>query len=145
MDITYKIMEEADIERVIPFYIEYYNADGDNWTEETVRRRIWQVLGSPDSYCLMAEHEGKAIGFAMGRFEQFWDLAAYDLVEIILARKYQGKGLGTAFMLELERRVKELGAAMVQLEAVNDEFHRHFYGKLGYYDSNNLSLKGKFL
>lgn len=145
MKLSYKLMTEDDIERVIPFFIEYYNADGDNWTQQTVYRRIWQVLGSPDSYCLVAEYEGEAVGFAMGRFEQFWDLVAYNLVEILLAREYQGRGLGTAFMLELECRVKDKGASLMQLESVKDEMHDHFYGKLGYYDSKNLCLKGKFL
>ncbi len=34
---------------------------------------------------------------------------------------------------------------MVQLLAVNDEMHRHFYGKLGYKDAANLVIKGKWL
>lgn len=144
--ITYRIMQPDDIDRVIPVYIEYYNGhDGGEWTEETVRRRIHQVLGSVDSYCLIAEDGGAVIGFAMGRFEQYDDLIAYDLVEIVIADKHQNKGLGTAFMEELERRVKAEGAAMVQLEAVNDEMHAHFYGKLGYNDATNLVLKSKFL
>jgi len=48
-------------------------------------------------------------------------------------------------MAELEERVKEMGAAMVQLVSVNDEMHEHFYGKLGYGDATNLKLKSKFL
>ena len=145
MKITYRAMTEADIASVIPLYMEYYNAQGDERTPETVRRRIWQELGSVDSYCLMAESNGEPIGFAMGRFQQYFDLMAYDLVEIVIAAQYQNRGIGTAFMQELERRVKEQGAAMVQLEAVNDELHAHFYGKLNYYDATNLVLKAKFL
>lgn len=145
MELTYRIMTEADIAAVIPMYIEYYNAQGDAWTEEIVRHRIWQVLGSVDSYCLMAEAEGRPICFAMGRFQLFYDLTAYDLVEIVIASEYQNLGIGTAFMRELESRVKEKGAAMVQLMAVNDEFHEHFYGKLNYYTATNLVSKAKFL
>lgn len=48
-------------------------------------------------------------------------------------------------MLELERQVKAAGAAMVQLQSVNDEMHSHFYGKLGYRDAKNLVLKSKLL
>ena len=145
MELTYRMMTEADISSVIPMYIEYYNAQGDAWTEEIVRYRIWQVLGSVDSYCLIAECEEKPIGFAMGRFQRFYDLTAYDLVEIVIASEYQNQGIGTAFMLELESKVKAKGAAMVQLTAVNDEFHEHFYGKLNYYTATNLVAKAKFL
>lgn len=145
MNLTYRIMTEADIASVVPMYMEYYNAQGDEWTEESVRRRIWQVLGSPDSYCLMAEDRDNVFGFAMGRFERFYDLTAYNLVEIVIAGQFQNQGLGTAFMQELEYRVKARGAAMVQLMAVNDDLHNHFYGKLNYYDATNLALKAKFL
>ncbi len=142
---TYHIMTEADIARVTPMYIEYYNSGGGSWTPETVRRRIWQVLGSPDSYCLLAAGNGEVIGFAMGRIEQFWDLTAYNLEEIVIAKAHQNQGHGTALMCELEGRVKALGAAMVQLKAVADEQHERFYNRLGYYNSDNLRLKGKFL
>lgn len=141
----YKLMQECDIKKVIPLYIEYYNSQGDEWTEETVYRRIYQVVASPDSYCLMLEDGNAIIGFAMGRFEQYYDLVAYDLIEIVIDGKYQNKGIGTAFMQELERQVKEKGAAMVQLDAMNDEFHEHFYRKLGYKNTNSLIPKVKWL
>lgn len=73
------------------------------------------MLGSPDSYCMIAEDGDNIIGFAMGRFETFYDLTAYNLVEIIVASKYQKSGIGTKMMAELEERVEEMGAAMVQL------------------------------
>ena len=145
MSMTYRKMQKEDIARIIPLFIEYWNGTGDQWTPELAARRVWQVLGSPDSYCILAEEDGNAVGFAMGRFETFYDLTAYNLVEILIASEYQKSGIGTKLMAELERRVKELGAAMVQLEAVNDELHEHFYGKLGYGDATNLKLKSKFL
>jgi hypothetical protein len=48
-------------------------------------------------------------------------------------------------MLELERRVKAMGAAMIQLQAVNDNMHEHFYGKLQYGNVRNFVLKVKGL
>ena len=145
MNITYRQMQEEDIAKVIPLFIEYWNGTGDEWTPELVYRRVWQVLGSPDSYCMIAEKGVKTAGFAMGRFETFYDLTAYNLVEIIVASEYQQSGVGTEMMSELERRVGQLGAAMVQLVSVNDEMHNHFYGKLGYKDATNLKLKSKLL
>ena len=145
MNITYRQMRKEDIEKVIPLFMEYWNGTGDEWTPQLVYSRIWQVLGSPDSYCMIAEDGAAAVGFAMGRLETFYDLTAYNLVEIVVASSYQGSGVGTAMMAELEGRVKELGAAMVQLVSVNDDMHEHFYGKLGYGDAINLKLKAKFL
>lgn len=142
---TYRTMGREDIPLVIPMYIDYYNGQGDEWTEESVGHRIRQVVDSPDSYCLLAVEDGTVVGFAMGRFERFFDLTAYNLVEIVIAGHRQNQGLGTALMGELERRVKDQGAAMVQLMAVNDDAHNRFYGRIGYADAKNLVLKAKFL
>lgn len=141
----YRTMEAADIDLVTPLYINYYNSQGDEWTPEIVRRRIWQVLGSPDSLCLLALDGETIVGFAMGRFEQFYDLMAYNLVEIIIAGPFQNRGFGTELMLELERRVKETGGSLIQLMAVNDDAHDRFYGRLGYQNTTTLLSKGKFL
>lgn len=142
----YRIMNEKDIASVIPMYIDYYNNNEDGeWTNETVYKRIHQVITREDSYCLVSEENGKPAGFAMGYFEQYDDCFAYDLIEIVIASELQNKGLGTEFMRELEKRVKEKGAMLIQLEAVNDERHEHFYGKLGYRDVSNFILKTKML
>lgn len=142
----YCVMTEADIDRVVPLYLDYYNSHEDGaWTAQTAYKRIHQVWSHEDGYCLLLEDGGAVIGFAMGHMEQYDDLMAYDLVEIVIAADHQGKGLGAAFMRELEHRVKERGAAMIQLQAVNDEKHEKFYGSLGYYNANNFVLKAKFL
>ena len=142
----YRIMTETDIHRVIPLYIEHYNTYEDGtWTVEITYKRIHQVWSREDSLCLILESEKDIIGFVMGYFEQYDDLKAYDLVEIVISHQYQHQGYGTAFMLELEQQVKQLGGAMIQLEAVNDPLHNEFYGKLNYRDCRNLIPKSKFL
>ena len=142
----YRRMEEADIAVAAQLYVDYYNNHEDGeWTEETARKRIHQVWSREDSYCLLLEQEGRLIALAFGYMEQYDDCFAYDLVEIVVAAEYQNQGIGTAFMQELEARVKEQGAMLIQLDAVNDEFHEHFYGKLGYGTAKNFVLKTKML
>ncbi|MBQ3086910.1 MAG: GNAT family N-acetyltransferase [Clostridia bacterium] len=142
----YRIMTEDDIQKVVPLYIDYYNNNEDGeWTTETTYRRIHQVWSRENSYCLILEDRETVLGFAMGYFEQYDDCFAYDLVEIVVSTKLQNQGIGTKFMNELEKRVKGKGAMLIQLQAVNDEHHNHFYGKLGYRDATNLTLKTKIL
>lgn len=139
-------MTEEDIRRVIPLYLRQYNDfEGDSWTPEIVYRRIHQVWSREDSLCLIMEQEGEPLGFAMGYLEAFYDLDAYYLAEIVIDHARQGEGLGTRLMAELETAVKARGGRMIQLASVNDEMHRHFYGKLGFLDANSLVLKSKFL
>lgn len=142
-----RMMAEKDIDLAIKLYIEHYNTYEDGaWTRETVYRRIHQVWSREDSLCMMLEDGSEeAVGFVMGYFEQYDDIQAYDLVEIVIAHEYQGKGRGTRFMELIEQKVREYGGAMIQLQAVNDEQHNHFYDKLGYKNCSNLVLKSKWL
>ena len=142
----YRIMSESDISRIVPHYMAYYNThDGDAWTFETTYKRIHQVWSREDSLCLILEDGDTLLGFCMGYFSTYFDLTAYDLVEILIFGEHQNNGLGTGFITELEHRVKAAGGAMIQLESLNDAMHSHFYGKLGYQDCTNLVLKSKFL
>lgn len=142
----YKALRITDIHKIIPLYIEYYNEQEEGeWTEETVYKRIHQVVTTEDSYGLILSDNNSIIGFAMGYFEQYDDGKAYDLVEIVISHKYQRKGIGTSFMNELEKRVKELGAFLIQLQSVKDEKHNNFYDNLGYKDCQNLILKSKVI
>ena len=140
----YYILKVTDIEKVIPLYIEYYNEQEDaEWTEDTVYKRIRQVVTREDSYGLVLKDSNTIIGFAMGYFEQYDDGKAFNLIEIVISNKYQRKGIGTSFMKELEKRVKELGAFLIQLQSINDEKHNKFYENLGYKNCQNLILKSK--
>ena len=142
----FRRMTEEDIEKIVPLYIEYYNNNEDaEWATETTYKRIHQVWSREDSYCLVWENKNDIVAFAIGYFEQYDDCFAYDLVEIVVTTQLQNKGYGSRFMKELESCVKNEGAMLIQLQAVNDDLHNHFYGKLGYKDASNLVLKTKIL
>ena len=139
-------LEESDINRIIPLYIDYYNTEEDGaWTPATVYKRIHQVWSAEDALCLLLEKDSEPIGFFMGHFEQYDDIKAYDLIEIVIAAPYQSQGLGSTFMKELEHQVKAHGGAMIQLQAVNDDRHERFYSRLQYKTTNSLVLKSKWL
>ena len=143
---NYREMTEADLPMAAELYLFYYNTcEGGQWSAETTRRRILQILRRPDSYSLVCEMSGEITAIALGYFEQYDDGFAYDLVEIVVAAARQNQGIGTALMREVETRVKEKGAMLIQLQAVNDCRHANFYGRLGFCDVKNLTLKTKML
>ena len=142
----YRNMEEKDVDSVVDFYMGYYNRYEDGcWTKERARRRIHPICTREDACCVLAKEDGRLAGVVLGWFTQYDDLLAYDLHEIVVAKDCQNRGVGTALMGEMERRVKEAGGSMIQLQAVNDAMHEHFYSKLGFYTVNNLLLKAKML
>lgn len=141
-----EVMNLEDIDLIIPLYIDYYNhCEGSCWTEITAKQRIQQVLKIEGSYSLiMKDVSGEVCGFVMGYYKQYDDIVGYTLEEILIARKYQNKGLGSILLAELESRVKASGASCVELQAVKDEMHERYYGKAGYHDAKNFVMKVKW-
>lgn len=138
-------MLKTDIKKVLPLYILYYNEhECGCWTEQTAKIRIHQVLSIERSYSLIMEENNSVLGFAMGYFKQYDDIIGYTLEEIVIASENQNKGMGSALFHELEKRVKEKGAACIELQAVNDDLHERFYGKNGYKNAKNFVMKVKW-
>ena len=130
---------------VLPLYISYYNGQEKGcWTEVTAGKRIHQVLNIVDSYGLIMEDRGTAIGFVMGYFKQYDDIVGYTLEEIVISAEYQNKGYGSTLLKELEKCVRQKGAACIELQAVADEHHEHYYGKAGYHNAKNFVMKVKW-
>lgn len=142
-----RLMEEKDLPQMINIRMDYYNnTDETNWTKETSEISLRQTTDRKSAYCLVLEDDNKAIiGFVNGFFEQFHDIVGYALVEILISKENQSKGYGTILMEEIEKQVKEKGASIIQMQAVNDDFHHHFYGKLGYNNSSTYVNKVKWI
>ncbi|NLB61885.1 MAG: GNAT family N-acetyltransferase [Clostridiales bacterium] len=139
-------LNESNIYQVIPLYIEYYNDFEEGvWTADSAYKRILQVVTTNDSFCLILKDNEQIIGFSMGYFVQYDDIIGFDIVEIVIKKEFQRQGIGTTFMKEIEQRVKEKGALQIQLQAVNDDMHNNFYGKLGYKNATNFVFKAKML
>lgn len=142
----YTIFTKQNIDDIIPLYIRYYNErEHGEWTEDTVYKRICQMISREDSFGLVMTENDIIIGFVLGYFEQFDDGKTYNLMEIVIADEYQNQGYGTKLMNELERKVKNMGAFMISLQAVNDNNHDRFYGRLGFENCKNFVIKVKML
>ena len=140
-----KEIDISDISSIIPAYISYYNEQENScWTEATVKKRIYQVLTTQDSYGLIMKDKDITIGFVMGYFKQYDDIRSYFLEEILIATEYQNKGYGSALLKEIETRVINKGASCIEMQAVSDELHEHYYGKAGYRNAKNFVMKVKW-
>lgn len=138
-------IEIKDISSMLPVYISYYNKQENScWTEITAGKRIHQILSMEDFYGLIMEDHGVTIGFVMGYFKQYDDIKGYTLEEILIATEYQNKGYGSALLIELEMRVRKKGIACIELQAVADEHHEHYYEKAGYHNAKNFVMKVKW-
>lgn len=145
MDRIFRITEDR-LGELAAGYTEYYDRrEGGCWTYEKAYKRIRQIFTMEDSLLLgVRDESGKTAGFLMGWYREYDDLTGFVLDEIVVFDGCQNKGLGTALMRALEEEVRAAGAKHISLAGVNDEHHKHFYGKLGYYISSDFLYFAKF-
>lgn len=140
-----KEMKVEVIDYILNLYIDYYNnIEGANWTRQTAYKRIHQVITMDSSYSLLLKDNYKYIGFIIGYFKQYDYIIGYTLEEIVIDYTFQNRGLGSRFLDQLEKKVKELGASCIELKSVNDPMHNHFYKVNGYLDSDSFIEKVKW-
>ena len=140
-------MTEKDLEYVVNKSNEYYNTVEERcWTYEKAYKRIHQVLTMEDSMCMVQiDDNGNISGYIIGYLKEFDDIRGYSLEEIVVFLGYQGKGYGTDFFIQLEKTVRENNVSIIELNSVNDEMHKHFYSKLGFYVAKTCLCMGKIL
>ncbi|MCO7124463.1 hypothetical protein NIE88_01545 [Sporolactobacillus shoreicorticis] len=75
-------------------YVDAFNAPpwNDQWTVETARKRLHQMIQCEDSFGLVAYK--KRSGLTLGAEEQFYDRAMFTIKEFCVDRELRHTGLG---------------------------------------------------
>ena len=143
---NYETMTEAYVDEIAKLYMDYYNNHTDGcWTYEKAYRRIHQMMTIENSLCLVQKDDkGHPTGIAIGFIVEFDDRSFYELEEILVFAEYQNKGYGRQLLAEVENRVQECGASLIELICPDDEHHRRFYGGFGMEESTNLKIMKKY-
>ena len=127
---NYTPITEENVEKAATLYMNHYNQhSGGCWTYEKAYKRIHQMVTMEDSLCLMQEDDNDIpTGLVIGFLESYDEFTFYYLDEILIFGEYQNKGYGRQLLQEVEQRVWERGAQMIELVCPDDAHHMHFYG-----------------
>lgn len=112
-------------------------------TDPLSDKYLLTLFNRPDIHLLVAKVKSEAIGFCMavetpkiteGRNR-------IEIYELIIDKKHQGKGIGSAFLHEVERIAKEKGILYVKVATGTMMKSNEFYKKNGYVHFENLYRK----
>ncbi len=141
MEIQYQIAQENDLDMLIKFYMDYYNAQGGTWTYEIAYKRIHQIAAMEDSLIILQIDKREIVGFLMGYFKWFDDSCGFFLEEILVSSVHQRKGYGTALLSYLKKELTDRKCNWIELLTTMSEQHQQFYKKNGYCLSDHLVLE----
>ncbi|MGH9795929.1 MAG: GNAT family N-acetyltransferase [Candidatus Acidiferrales bacterium] len=80
------------------------------------RRTLRWFLGLPGAECMVAEADGRIIGFILTHAEG----GAAQIVTLDVLEAHRRAGAGSALLCEAEKRLAARGVRMVQLETAHD-------------------------
>jgi hypothetical protein len=131
--------DEQDVPQVIALWTEVFAyPDPHNDPAESIRRKV----AVKDDLFLVAVEDSKILGTVMGGYDghRGW---VYSLAVDPANRR---KGIGTALMRELERRLKNLGCPKLNLQILNHNMGVvAFYESLGYKVEERVSMGKRFI
>lgn len=132
-ELVYEETTEAHLDELAQLYVETFNATpwNDEWTFETARKRLQQILHSEDSFGLCAYQGGQMCGAVLGVLEQYFDGPMFNLHEYWVKNEMRGKGIGSKLFAEMERCLRERGVRNIILITAKGDATEHFYHKQG--------------
>ncbi|MDY2937954.1 MAG: GNAT family N-acetyltransferase [Fusicatenibacter sp.] len=96
------------------FTIEPWN---DDWSdEEQLRLYLFDLVGQSNSLTYGLYEKENLIGVSMGNIKHWYSGTEYYIDEFCVQTDKQGNGIGSYFLKQIEKAIKEIG--LVQIETV---------------------------
>jgi len=104
----------------------------ESWARGSARRRLSNVVLTPDFVGVSAFRDGELVGFALGRLEPYRDEEHFLLQEMCVAPQLQRRGIGTSIMRYLHETLSNIGCHQAYLLTARDSLAAAFYAQNGY-------------
>lgn len=141
----YEDITENHLDELAQLYVETFNASpwNDEWTFETARKRLQQILHSEDSFGLCVHQGGQMCGAVLGVLEQYFDGPMFNLHEYWVKNDMRGKGIGSKLFAEMENCLRERGVKNIILITAKGDATEHFYHKQGMGTDSDMVFMSK--
>ena len=112
------------------FTIEPWNDDWSN--QEQLDLYLSDLVGQSNSLAYGLFEGEKLIGVSMGHIKHWYSGTEYYIDELCIHTEKQGKGVGTIFLKEIEKAIKEIGLVQIFLQTQKSVPAYGFYQKNGF-------------
>ena len=107
----------------------------DDWSDPAqLNAYISDLIGQDNSLTLGYLDEGRIVGLAMGHVKHWYSGTEYCIDELCVDRKYQGKGIGSAFLKAIEACLAERQICRIFLQTERTVPAYAFYLHRGFHE-----------
>lgn len=105
----------------------------DDWSDnKQLDMYLFDLTGQNNSLTYGLFENGRLTGVAMGHIKHWYTGTEYYIEELCIRRTEQGKGIGTYFLNEIEKAIKEQGIVQIFLQTESNVPAYSFYRKNGF-------------
>ena len=125
----------TDIDICVPVFIDVFKNEPWNYdwiTNEKIYKYFNDLQNTPGFLGLLHYDIGELTGFCFGLIYDYFANNTYDIKEILVKRKYQRKGIGTAMLAEVENYLKTYDMKIITLTTQRKIPAFEFYKKNAY-------------
>ena len=107
----------------------------DDWSDEQqLDNYIMDLIGQSNSLAYGLYEDNNLIGISLGFIKHWFSGTEYIIDEFCVAKEKQGSGVGSFFMSEVEKAIKEKGMVHIFLQTESEVPAYEFYKKNGFID-----------
>ncbi|MEY7850518.1 GNAT family N-acetyltransferase [Natrarchaeobius sp. A-rgal3] len=126
--------DSADLADGARLYRDVFNEPpwNDEWTLETARTRLSQLVETPGHRGYAASIDGDLAGLVIGTQEEWDTESKYYVRELCVDSTHQRRGIATALMDRLAADLRRAGVESIYLLTLRDAPARTFYEERGF-------------
>lgn len=138
-------MKKTDIPCCADILMSVYNNElwQCRWEKDTAEGYLTDFFEHKKFVGYVAEEDSGVIGALFAHEKIWWNNSEVFVEEMFVAPEKQGKGIGTAMLLEVEKYVKEKWLAGITLTTNKYATAPKFYGKNGFYECEHVMFMAK--
>ena len=142
-----RVLTDANLEELTALFASVFTAAPwhDDWSDaEQLRQYILDLTDNRNSLTLGYYDGNEMIGLSMGHIRHWYEGTEYMIDELCVRADRQGRGVGTAFLRDMEDYLRRLGIRRIFLLTERTVPAYCFYQKNGFYElrDNAALVKG---
>ncbi len=138
-----RAVKRSEIVKIVPLFINSFSESpySENWESDQAMKRLTKAFMAGREFCLLAEENGRIVGFAFSRV-QAWDDGLHVFIEdFAVDPKYRNKGIGSMLVGKIEELARAKGFTAINLTANFKSDAMSFWKKQGYSPDGYIQMK----
>lgn len=125
--------EKAPAIKELFFSVFTHEPWNDDWSDQEQLDAYIHDLTGQNNSLTYGLYEGETLtGVSMGQIRHWYTGTEYYIDEYCIRTEVQGRGLGTLFLAEIEKQIRELGLTQIFLQTETTVPAYRFYQKQGF-------------